>query len=423
MSNIDPNTTVEQVAVEDLDNLLGMPGADSVITPTEEKPSFFTKDSVDMSFLDKDNEVEEATISETTEETTEEPTAETTTEEPTEKTETFDNLVKEVDGIINEDSDTNIGRPKLDKEGMDQLVKELVKEELVVPFEGEENFKDYTLNDYKELIKANFDNKQSEYSKSLPHEFKNHLPPELQYAADYVFNGGEDLKGLFNYLAKAEEVKDFNTDTEKGQESIIKEYLYATKYGNEEEIQEQTEEWKDLGKLEEKAGKFKPKLDKMQEQIVQRKVADQEAKQKQQEEASYHYMTSVYDTLKDGKVGEIDINSKIQNMLYAGLVQPNYPSISGKPTNLFGHLIEKYQFVEPNHGIIAEALWLLADPNGYKDQIRSVAKNQEVQNTVRKLKTEQSSRSASAYAEESSSSDKRSTKQGIQKPNKNFFER
>jgi len=423
MSNIDPNTTVEQVAVEDLDNLLGMPGADSVITPTEEKPSFFTKDSVDMSFLDKDNEVEEATISETTEETTEEPTAETTTEEPTEKTETFDNLVKEVDGIINEDSDTNIGRPKLDKEGMAQLVKELVKEELVVPFEGEENFKDYTLNDYKELIKANFDNKQSEYSKSLPHEFKNHLPPELQYAADYVFNGGEDLKGLFNYLAKAEEVKDFNTDTEKGQESIIKEYLYATKYGNEEEIQEQTEEWKDLGKLEEKAGKFKPKLDKMQEQIVQRKVADQEAKQKQQEEASYHYMTSVYDTLKDGKVGEIDINSKIQNMLYAGLVQPNYPSISGKPTNLFGHLIEKYQFVEPNHGIIAEALWLLADPNGYKDQIRSVAKNQEVQNTVRKLKTEQSSRSASAYAEESSSSDKRSTKQGIQKPNKNFFER
>ena len=422
MSNIDPNTTVEQIAVEDLDNLLGMPGADSVITPTEEKPSFFTKDSVDMSFLDNDNEVEETHVSETTEEPIAETTTETTTEEPT-TTETFDKLVEEVDSVINEDSESNVGRPKLDKEGMAQLTQELIKEGLVVPFEGEENFDNYTLGDYKELIRANFDNKAEEYSKSLPHQFKNHLPPELQYAADYVFNGGEDLRGLFNYLAKAEEVKDFSIDTEKGQEAIIREYLYATRYGNEEEIQEQTEEWKDLGKLEEKAGKFKPKLDKMQEQIVQRKVADQEAKQKQQEEASYHYMTSVYDTLKDGKVGEIAINSKIQNMLYAGLVQPNYPSISGKPTNLFGHLIEKYQFVEPNHGIIAEALWLLADPNGYKDQIRSVAKNQEVQNTVRKLKTEQSSRSASAYAEEKTSSDKRSTKPGIKKPTKNFFAR
>jgi hypothetical protein len=60
----------------------------------------------------------------------------------------------------------------------------------------------------------------------------------------------------------------------------------------------------------------------------------------------------------------------VQGLLFSGLVQPNYPSISGKPTNLLGHLLEKYQFVEPRHDLIAEALWLLADPNGYKGKVK-----------------------------------------------------
>jgi hypothetical protein len=77
-------------------------------------------------------------------------------------------------------------------------------------------------------------------------------------------------------------------------------------------------------------------------------------------------------------------------MLYSGLVQPNYPSISGKPTNLLGHLLEKYQFVEPRHDLIAEALWLLADPDGYKSKIKDQGSKQAVEKTVRQLKTEQS---------------------------------
>ena len=46
----DTQTNTEQVQVEDLDNLLGMPGAESVMTPaseTEESPkSFFTKEHI-----------------------------------------------------------------------------------------------------------------------------------------------------------------------------------------------------------------------------------------------------------------------------------------------------------------------------------------------------------------------------------------
>jgi len=424
MSDTNINTTIEQkqISSDELENLLGMPGADSVLTPAEEeKPSFFTKETVDMSFL---NEESTETV-ETTEVESEESTANLNEDVPQDEannSENIDELVKQVDDVINEDSESNVGRPKLDKQGMAQLTQELIKEGLVVPFEGEEAFDNYTLNDYKDLIKANFDNKQSEYSKSLPHAFKNNLPPELQYAADYVFNGGDDLKGLFKYLAKAEEVKEYTMDSEKGQTSIAREYLRATNFGNDEDIQEQIEEWVDLGKLEVKAGKFKPKLDKMQEQIVQRQVNQQKEKQTQQEEQSYHYMNNVYETLKNGKLGDIKLNNKIQNLLYEGLVQPNYPSISGKPTNLFGHLIEKYQFVEPRHDLIAEALWLLADPKGYKNNIKQSANNEHVSETVKKLKTEQSSRTSSTYAEPKDNVPNRTTKT-IKKPSKDFFKR
>ena len=55
-------TEVQKVSIEELDNLLGMPGAESVMTPSdkkeESKPTFFSKDSVDMSFVDE-TEVEE----------------------------------------------------------------------------------------------------------------------------------------------------------------------------------------------------------------------------------------------------------------------------------------------------------------------------------------------------------------------------
>ena len=76
-------------------------------------------------------------------------------------------------------------------------------------------------------------------------------------------------------------------------------------------------------------------------------------------------------------------------MLYNGLVQPNYPSVSGRNTNLLGHLLEKYQFVEPNYALISEALWLLQDPDGYKSKIMEKGAQKTIEKTVRKLKTEQ----------------------------------
>jgi hypothetical protein len=176
--------------------------------------------------------------------------------------------------------------------------------------------------------------------------------------------------------------------------------LRATGFGNDDEIDEEIVTWKDLGKLEQQANKFKPKLDRMQESIVAQKIAEQEQMKAQQEQAAAAYMDNVYEALKPSELSGIKLDKKTQSMLYAGLVQPNYPSISGRNTNLLGHLLEKHQFVEPNYPLVAEALWLLADPDGYKSKIMEQGKNKVVENTVRQLKTEQSRKISSTVPEE-----------------------
>ena len=134
----------------------------------------------------------------------------------------------------------------------------------------------------------------------------------------------------------------------------------------------------------------------MQEKIVVKKLQEQDLKKKQQQHASKQYMSNVYETLKEGSLGDIKVDRKTQAMLYNGLVQPSYPSVSGKNTNLLGHLLEKYQFVEPNYTLISEALWLLSDPQGYKAKIMDKGAQKSVEKTVRKLKTAAASNSTAS---------------------------
>ncbi len=280
--------------------------------------------------------------------------------------------------------------------GISDVFSKMIKEDKLVPFDDEKSFDEYTAKDWEELIEANLEEKANQVRRETPKQFFASLPEELQIAARYVADGGTDLKGLFSTLGQVEETKDLDIKSERDQEIIIKEYLNATGYGTSEEIDEEIEIWKDLGKLEQQAAKFKPKLDKMAEQIVIRKVQEQQIKQKQQEQASKAYMQNVYDTLKDGNLGDIKVDRKTQAMLYNGLVQPSYPSVSGRNTNLLGHLLEKYQFVEPNYALISEALWLLQDPQGYKAKIMDKGAQQSIEQTVRKLKTEQGNHSSTS---------------------------
>lgn len=427
-------TEVKKNVEVNLDEIFnGAPGADSITLPEEnssKKPSMFSRpENVDLSFIDEPKEEVKEEVAETTDtKEVKEPETPVVAEggdtPVAEKTVTKD----EIDEILNDglelaesedEKSTAKGRKRI--EGMSDVFKKMIENDEIIPFDDDKDLDDYSAKDWKELIKANMDERANKVRRETPKQFFDSLPRELQTAAKYVADGGQDLKGLFSALSQVEETRELDLDSEQGQAHIIREYLSATGYGSAEDIQEEIEIWKDLGKLKKQASKFKPKLDKMSEAVVARKLKEQEMKQAQQRKASEDYMQNVYNTLKGGKLGDMKVNKKTQSLLYNGLVNPSYPSISGQNTNLLGHLLEKYQFVEPNYNLVSEALWLLADPKGYKEQIMTKGENKAVEKTVRKLKSAQSSRNASSTGVETKET--KTTKRRTLPRGNNIFKR
>jgi uncharacterized coiled-coil protein SlyX len=406
------STTVDQVDVN-IDEIFGMPGADSIMLPSDsedDKPkSMFSKEDIDTTFLDKPATPEEK-------------------QEAAEKKAEVEDTINELNDLITQEEDAgNKGRPKVDKSGLLELAQKMIEEGELMPFDDDKPLEEYTTKDFRELFEANFNEREAKVRNNVPKEFFNALPEELQYAAKYVADGGEDLKGLFRTLAQVEEIRELDPSNEYDQAEIARQYLWATNFGTAEEIEAEIQDWMDMDKLQQKANQFKPKLDKMQEAVVARKLAEQEYKKEQQEQAAKEYQDNVYNTLVAGEINGIKLDKKTQSHLFSGLVQPSYPSISGRQTNLLGHLLEKYQFVEPRHDLIAEALWLLSDPDGYKSKIKDQGSKAAVEKTVRQLKTEESRKLTSSVANDDDDNRRRpaakqTQQRTISRPN-NLFKR
>lgn len=391
-------TETTEVSLENmsLDQILGTPGAESVLIPTggkKEKPNMFSREvGTASSFIDTPTGEEEEEEEETGlgapgagagaglglpgEEEEEEEASLADLGQPGAKA----------------DDKEKKSEVKINKTAMLQGIQSLIDKGAMQPFTDDKPLKDYTIADMTELIEANLSAREKKIREEFPQEFFGSLPEEFQYAVEYLSKGGNDMKGLFRALAGVEETRQLDPTNASHQELIVRQYLRAKKFGSEEDITEEIDGWKDRGELEAKAAKFKPSLDKMQEEVVTSQLANQEQVQRSRAAAARAYGDSIYKVLEPGDLNGIKLDKKTQSMLYAGLVQPNYPSISGQNTNLLGHLLEKYQYTkDANHGLIAEALYLLADPEGYRTKIREQGQKTATTKAVRELKTEQAS--------------------------------
>jgi hypothetical protein len=425
MTNKD-NTTVNEVDIN-LDELLGTPGAENITVPqtkTEQKPNLFSrKENVDLSFLDNNDDDDDENTSDTSSKAEDEGNASTSgeTSKPKEKI-----SKEEFESILDDGSEESTETTKKGgrHNGLVELTNKLIEKGLLTPFEGEEDVTKYNLKDFEELFEANTNDKTIKTKEDVSAEFFESLPNELQVAAHYVANGGTDLKSLFRSLAAVEEIRELDTKDETSQEQIVRSYLHATNFGDADEIEEEIEAWKDRDELEAKANKFKPKLDAMQEQIVARQLQQQEQMRKQQQAQAQKYTDNIYKALAPGELNGLKLDKKTQNTLFAGLTQANYPSMSGRATNLLGHLLEKYQYAEPNHELISEALWLLSDPDGYRSKVKEGGKKEAVEKTVRQLKTEQSNKITSGVGSEDHDSQEKRKTTGVARPTGgSFFKR
>lgn len=373
-----------------LDEFLPMPGAEDIVTASENtKPTnvFSKPEAFDTNFLDKKEEKKEEGGEQKEEEKVD--------------LEAAAQAIDEITG--DEPSETKgPGRPKIDKSGLVDTFSKLIEEGLLVPFDDDKPMEDYSVKDWKELLQANFEDRETKARQEQAGEIIQQLPDELKLAYKYISDGGTDLKGLFRVLSHVEEVRSLNPEDERDQETIVRNYFRSKGDLSEDEISEEIDTYKDLGTLGKKAAQYKPKLDKYEAQKVEHRLRQQEQYQQQKYEAAQQYMDNVYDTLKGGQLNGIRLDKKTQAFLFTELTQPKYQTAdgSGRATNLLGHLLERYQFTEPRYDLVAEALWLLADPDGYKNQIRSLAKNEATQETVRKLKTEESRKISTSMVEE-----------------------
>lgn len=391
-------SSVSNVSIESIDDFLPMPGAESIVTADEEddKLTIFSKPrQTDMSFLEKEED-------DSDENSDEDSDKKKTTSADTNSA--FAELDAELEGDDSDDSsDKKPGRRKIDKSGMVETFSKLIEEGLIVPFEDDKLLEDYSVKDWKDLIQANFDEKEKAIREQTPKEFFESLPQELQYAAEYVAKGGTDMKGLFRALSQTEEIRSLDPGNDEHQELIARQYLQATNFGNgdNEIIEDQLQEWIEAGTIAKKAQQFKPKLDQMQEEVVQSKLAQQEEFRAQQQKKKEEYMENIYNTLKPSELNGVKIDGKRQKFLWDELTTVKYESMTGRPTNLLGKLLEDHQFGKaPRYDLIAETLWLLSDPDDYKENIRKQAKNEVTQDTVRKLKTEEARKIASTVKDE-----------------------
>lgn len=426
-------TNVQEIDVN-LDELLGT-GADTVMLADEkpEKKNVFSPMTPDTTFLDKADV--SANVEEEKEET-EKPEGEKVeaSKEPAEPNEPAEKLTRQdVDDALappTDETEEEVDEPKNKGGRPTSLVsatKALFEKGLLKPFTddkgNDESVDNYTAEDFQELIEANFQEMENKLVNQVPESFFSQLPPEMQQAYNYIANGGQDLKAMFSALAASNEIKDLNVNAETDQKNIIRAYLQSTNYGTPEEIEDEIYSLEDRGDLQKKAKQFKPKLDAMQQQMIEQRVAKQEEEAKQRQAQSQKYIESVYSTLETGKLNGVDLDNRTQNMLYAGLVQSNYPSVNGKQTNMLGHLLEKYQWVEPRHDLIAEALWLLADPDGYRKSLKGNVEKEVTEKTLRTLKTEQAAKTTSSNVSNTDGGSKVKRQSGIQRPRRNFFGR
>lgn len=413
------NEEVTQVSQADvnIDELFALPGAENIMVPgaeeeDEKKPNIFSSTNVDTSFLDKPQPAKPAAK------------VETNAAETQEDSENAQEALEEFETLINQQEDASgRGRKKVDKSGLVELASKMIEEGVLFPFDDDKPLEEYTAKDFRELFEANMKEKEQQLSQQIPQQIFQSMPGEMQYLMDYISKGGTDLKGMMQQLSQVNEAMELDPSDPSDQEIIVRQYLSLKGDMTQDEIEDEIATFKDMDRLEQKANQFKPKLEAVREKEVAKKIAEQEQQKQQQQAIANEFVDSVYGVLEKGELGGVKLDRKTQNMLYTGLVQPGYPSISGKPTNLLGHLLEKYQWVEPNHELIAEALWLLADPEGFKNKVKSQGSRAATEQTVRSLKTEEARRRGSAVVERDEDTVTNKPKKTIQRSNKNIFQR
>ena len=312
---------------------------------------------------------------------------------------------KKEEEVIKDEIDDILDNPEEQKEEIKEnkyeFLNKLVEDGSLFLFDDKQDLKEYTEEEIVDLLKANDEHKIKTAVETEIDGFYKALPEELQYAAKYIADGGKDIKGLLKALSHTTEIKELSI--EEDSEDIVREYYRALEW-TEEDIDDKISTLSEAGAefVKKEASKVKPKLDKMQEEVIESQLIRQQKTKELQVKETENYINNATEVIQKGVLGNVKLDKKTQISLYGGITNPSYTTRRGTPTNELGYLLEKYQYVEPNFEKVYKALWLLKDEEAFFETFGREIKNKETEKIVRTLKTEQSKKDATTIVERQS---------------------
>jgi len=241
--------------------------------------------------------------------------------------------------------------------------------------------------DLEKLIKGNKEQWVEETRlQTLKDEYEG-LPEQVRLIVDYAKQGGQDFKSLFGLLSKNEEIRSYDVEKAEDQRAIIRNY-YSAQDWSEDEIEEEIISLVEAEKLKSQAERLKPKLDKINQELIEDQKEQQKYIETERTKAQQFFVGNVVDTLKKGKLGDLTLSKEDQQDIYKALVSETYQSFGGN-TNRLGALLDKIQYIEPNYELLAKITMYLSDPVAFEEKIRTGVTTEVAAKTVKKIKIDQ----------------------------------
>ena len=160
----------------------------------------------------------------------------------------------------------------------------------------------------------------------------------------------------------------------------------------------------------------------MNEEEINKKLEEQNEIRKQREQRNIEYINTTGKALSSQTLNGIPLDRGTASKLFHGLVENKFPLSNNNNGNMLSYFIDQYQWVKPNPELLAEALWLLSDPDDYRKRVAGVLEKEFTESHYRKLQTaEQSAAKPSSPTERTSDTIKRKVVGSEQK--NNFFGR
>lgn len=303
-------------------------------------------------------------------------------------------------------------------------IQSLIQKKILLGFQDKKEGEEYSPEEVEELIQANIAQRESDAQTNALKDFYASMPPSVQKILTYATNGATpvDMKNLYKQLSVAEEQQALDINDKNSQKEIIRRYLTATRWGDENEIEDEIASLADKNELEKRARQFKPKLDKLNEEEINKKLEEQNEISKQREQRNIEYINTTGKALSSQTLNGIPLDRGTASKLFHGLIENKFPLSNNNSGNMLSYFIDQYQWVKPNPELLAEALWLLSDPDDYRKRVAGVLEKEFTESHYRKLQTaEQSAARPSSPTERTSDTIKRRVV-GTEQKN-NFFGR